>query len=128
MEKLILAGYSSLTITCLMVSILGLSVLYKCHKDKDYGDVFLVSLAISMGAMGQFFMRGWWTLWKDRYISREPSAWMMDHPIVFFCTVLMVASGILFIKALTQESPYGRLWKLCLTVILCVGLMAYLKR
>lgn len=128
MGKLILASYSGLTISSLMVAILGLSVLYKCHKDKDYGNVFYISLAITMGSMGQFILRGWWTIWKDGYMSREPVAWMMNHPIVLFCTLLMIVSGVLLIKALTEDSPYGRLWKLCLTVILCVGLMAYLKK
>ena len=127
MERLILESYKGLTITALMVFILAVTVLLKCHKDEDYGSTFRLSLAISGWMFGEFLMRAWWTVWKSRYISREPSQWMQDHEIVLFSSYLMIGSGIYLIKALTEDSPYGRLWKLCAIVVGCVMMLGMMK-
>lgn len=129
-DKAILAAYSGLTVTALMVTILGLTVLNKCHKDRNYGPTFLMSLAITMTWAAEFVLRGWWTIWKNGYISRDPVSWMMNHEVVFVSICVMMASGLLFIKALTDEypSPQGRMWKICFWVSMCVAMMAFLKR
>lgn len=128
MDKVILAAYSGLTITSLMVSILGFSILYRCYKDRDFGSTFFITLAITMNWGAQFISRSWWTVWKDRYISSETTMWMLDHSIVLWCVIFMILSGLLFIKTLTEDSPYGILWKSCASIIFFVMFLVWVTK
>lgn len=130
MQKEILAAYSGLTVTALMVFILGFSILYKCHKDDNYGSTFWMSVAVTMTWGSEFILRIWWTIWKNAYLSRQPVSWMMDHYIVFWSVIMMIISGLLFIKTLTDQdgSPNPQLWKSCAWVVLCVILMSWVMR
>lgn len=127
MEKTILAAYNGLTCATLAVCILGLTVLAKSYKDGDYHNgkksTFWISVAL-VGWMGaEAVLRGWWSVWKSGYMAREPVSWMLDHPIVLACVTVKIICGILFIKALTEDSPQGRLWKLCAGLVFCVVLL-----
>jgi len=125
MDQIILAAYKCLTITALMATILGLTVLAKCYKEKNFGSTFYFSLALTLGWLGEFLMRAWFTIWKERYISRETSSWMQDHGIVLLSCCLIIASGLLFIKTLTEETRYDIIWVLCSAVSFFVFWMAY---
>lgn len=125
MDQLILAAYKCLTITSLMACILGLTVLAKCYKEQNYGTTFWLSVAVSLGWFGEFLMRAWWTIWKERYISRETSSWMYDHGVVLLACCLMIGSALLFIKTLTENSDYGTMWIVCTLISFFVFWMAY---
>lgn len=128
METAILASSKSLTVTCIMVFTLASSVLYKCYKEGNFTTTFWMALGL-MGFFGaESLLRGWWTAWRTRYMARDASAWMIDHWVVLALSLIMIASGLLLIWSLTDESPYGRLWKLCLFVVLCVFGMSYFGR
>jgi hypothetical protein len=130
MDKAILAASSGLTVTALIVFILGLTVLYKCHEDRNYGSTFWLSGAITALWGAEFILRGWSTIWRDGYMSKKPVAWMLHHEVVLFGQLVLIASGLMFLKILTEEhpSPQGRLWKICAAVVACVIVMGYLKR
>jgi len=125
MEQIILASYKSLAVTALMTFILGFNVLAKCYRERNYGSTFWFSVAICLGWFGEFLMRSWFTVWKERHISRESSSWMQDHGIVLLACCLMIASGLLFIKTLTEDSEYGIIWVICAFVSFTVFWMSY---
>ena len=130
MEKTILAAYNGLTLTALAVCILALTVLAKSYKDGDYyhnKSTFWISVALAGWMGAEFVSRAWWSVWKQGYISREPVSWMMDHPLVLACVTVKIACGILFVKALTEDSPQGRLWKLCAGLVGCVVILGMVK-
>lgn len=127
MGKTILAAYNGLTVTALGVSILALTVLLKSYKDGDYHNgeksTFWIATALTGWMAAECVSRAWWSVWKSGYLSREPVSWMLDHPVVLLCVTVKIACGILLIKALTEDSPHGRLWKLCAGLVGCVVLM-----
>lgn len=128
MEKAILAAYSGLTVTALMITILGLTVLYTCYKENNYNSSFWLTLAITLTWGSEFVLKGWWTIWKNDYISRKPVSWMLDHSTVLIAATVMTFGGLLFIKTLTEDSPQGRIWQVAVGVVICVIMMTYLKR
>ena len=126
MEKTILAAYKGLTCAALSVFILALTVLAKSYRDGDYKSkksTFLFAIALSGWMAAEAVSRAWWSVWKEGYQSREAVAWMIDHPIVLACVTVKIICGILFIKALTEDSPQGRLWKICAGLVFCVVLL-----
>jgi len=125
MDQIILAAYKSLTITSLMACILGVTVLAKCYKENNFGTTFWFSMAITIGWFGEFLMRSWWTVWKERYLSRETSSWMYDHGIVLLASCLLILSGLLFIKTLTEDSKYDNVWIICTLVSFVTFWMSY---
>jgi H+/Cl- antiporter ClcA len=125
MDQIILAAYKSLTVTALMAFTLGLTVLVKCYKENSFGSTFWFCIALTLGWFGEFLMRAWFTIWKERNISRESSAWMQDHGIVLLSCCLIIASGLLFIKTLTEDSQYGMVWILCTGVSFFAFWMSY---
>lgn len=128
MDKWILAAYSGLTVSALMVSILGMTVLAKCVKDREFGTTFVMAFGFTLWSGFQFIDRGWWTVWKNSYISRKPSAWMLNHEMALINPLMMIAGMLCVILSLTQDSPNKRIFNICLSVILCVIFMTYLKR
>lgn len=126
MGKIILAGYSGWAICGLMVFVLSFSVLYKCHKDKNYGSTFWLSLALTGTWIQQFSNMTWWTVWKSRHLSNQTTLWMLDHSFVLWNICLIIFSGLLFIKVLTQDSKYGDIWKLCSIVVFGVIAIVWL--
>lgn len=128
MDKWILAAYSGLTVAALMVCILGLTVLVRCVKDRDYGTTFFMSLGFTLWSGFQFIDRGWWTVWKNGHISRKPVSWMLNHEMALLNPLMMIAGMLCVILSLTQDSPNKRIFNICASVILCVIFMAYLKR
>lgn len=132
MEKLILAAYSGLTCAALSVFILALTVLAKSYKDGDYlhkskKHTFWIAVALTGWMGAEAVSRAWWSVWKSGYISREPVSWMLDHPVVLLCVTVKIVCGILFIKALTEDSPQGRLWKVCAGLVFCVVLLGVME-
>lgn len=128
MDKWILAAYSGLTVSALMVCILGLTVLAKCIKDKDFGTTFIMSVGFTLWAGFQFIDRGWWTVWKNGYISRKSVSWMLNHEMALINPLMMITGMLCVILSLTQDSPNKRIFNICVGVVLCVIFMAYLKR
>jgi hypothetical protein len=133
MEKEILGAYSALFAVCVCLFTLGLTILYRSYKDGDYltpekKTTFWLALGIAGFFGSESILRGWWTVWKSGYLSRRAVSWMYDHELVFYTTCVMIISGILLIKSLTEDSPYGRIWQLCAGVVLCIGIMGYLKK
>lgn len=130
MGKTILAAYNGLTVADLAVCILALTVLIKSYRDGDYyhrKSTFWIAVALTGWMGAETVLRAWWSVWKQGYMSREPVAWMMDHPVVLVCVTVKIACGILFIKALTEDSPQGRLWKLCAGLVGCVVFLGVVK-
>lgn len=127
MGKTILAVSSGLTVTALMVFILGLTVLHKCYRERNYGYTFWIAISITLFWGAEFVLRFWSTLWREGYLSKEPVAWMLNHGTILWAQLAMILSGILFIKTLTEDSPQGRLWQIGASVILCVIGLSYLK-
>lgn len=130
MEKIILAAYSGLTCASFAVFILALSVLVKSYKDGDYiyqKSTFWISVALTGWMGAETVSRAWWSVWKSGYLSREPVSWMIDHPVVLACVTAKIVCGIVFIKALTEDSPQGRLWKLCAGLVCCVVLLGVIR-
>jgi hypothetical protein len=131
MDRMILAAYNGLTCAALAVCILALTVLVKSYKDGDYyypqkKSTFWIAVALTGWMGAECISRAWWSIWKSGYISREPVSWMLDHPIVLACVTVKIGCGILFVKALTEDSPQGRLWKICAGLIGCVVILGVL--
>ena len=132
MEQTILAAYNGLTCAALAVCILAITVLMKSYKDGDYyhpdkKSTFWIGVGLTGWMGAEALNRAWWSVWKKGYISREPVAWMMDHPVVLACVTVKIICGIILVKALTEDSPQGRLWKICAGLIGCVVLMGMVK-
>jgi len=128
---MILAAYNGLTCAALAVCILALTVLVKSYKDGDYyypqkKSTFWIAVALTGWMGAECISRAWWSIWKSGYISREPVSWMLDHPIVLACVTVKIGCGILFVKALTEDSPQGRLWKICAGLVGCVVILGVL--
>lgn len=127
MAQTILAAYNGLTCAALAVFILALTVLIRSYKDGDYRNGKKSTFWIAVGLTGwmgaEAVSRAWWASWKQGYISRDAVSWMLDHPIVLACVTVKIICGIILVKALTEDSPQGRLWKLCAGLIGCVVLM-----
>lgn len=128
MDRWILAAYSGLTVSALMVCMLGITILLKCVKDRDFHTTALLSLGFTLWSGFQFVDRGWWTIWKNYYISKKPSTWMLNHEMALINPVMMIVGMMMVILALTHDSPNKRIFNICLSVVLCVIFMAYLKR
>lgn len=131
MERLILALYKGLTCAALSVLILASSVLVKSYQDGDYSNpakksTFWIAVALTGWMAAEFVSRAWWSVWKSGHISHDAVAWMINHPVVLACVTVKIICGILFVKALTDDSPQGRLWKLCAGLIFCVVLLGAL--
>ncbi len=125
MGKTILAAYNGLTCAALAVALLAFTVLVRSYQDGDHlnpqkKSTFSIALALTGWMIAEFISRAWWSSWKSGYIAREPVSWMIDHPVVLACVTLKIICGIMFIKALTEDSPQGRLWKICAGLIVCV--------
>jgi len=127
MEKTILAAYSSLTVVSALLSILAFTVLVRCHKPGDYGSTLKMALGLFFMSFFQFIDRAWWTVWKDRYISRDSSAWMLDHAIPMLAPLAMTGGALLVIMALTEDSPHKRVFNLCFGGVLCVFFLSWMK-
>lgn len=132
MDKAILAAYSGLTATCVLIFILGLTILYRSYIDgswqnPDKKSTFYLALSIVGWFGAESILRGWWTVWKSSYMSRDAVSWMYDHTVVLCAVCVMIGSGILFIKSLTDDSPHGRLWILCAGVIFSVIFLGYVR-
>lgn len=131
MDKEILGAYSALFIACACLFILGLTILYRSYLDKDYRknkSTFEMCLGLTTYFGAESILRGWWVYWKSGYLSRDAISWMYDHELVFYTNCVKILSVVLIIKALTEDSPYGRLWQTCAFVIFCVGVMGWLKK
>lgn len=129
MERLILAAYNGLTCASLAVFILALTVLVKSYKDSDHiheKSTFWIAAALTGWMAAETAFRAWWSVWRSGYLSREPVSWMLDHPIVLLFVTVKIVCGIIFVKALTGDSPHGRLWKLCAGLIGCVVILGML--
>lgn len=131
MEKAILAAYNGLACAAFAVFILAVTVLVKSYKDgdlwhRDKKATFWIAVALTGWMAAECLSRLWWSAWKSAYLSREPVSWMMDHPIVLACVTVKIVCGILFVKALTEDSPQGRLWKICAGLIGCVVILGML--
>ena len=132
MDRMILAAYNGLTCAAFAVTVLALTVLVKSYKDGDYHYVekkptFWTATALTGWMGSECISRAWWAAWKTGYMARDSVSWMLDHPIVLVCVTVKIMCGILFIKALTEDSPQGRLWKLCAGLIGCVVLMGIIR-
>lgn len=131
MQKEILGAYNALFTACAFLFILGLTILRKSYADGDYKQnksTFEMCLGLTAYFGAEFILRGWWAYWKSGYLARDAVSWMYDHQLVFYTNCVKILSVVLIIKALTEDSPYGRLWQTCAFVIFCVGVMGYLKK
>ncbi len=122
MEKAILGAYSALTIADFLLFILALTVLAKCINQQSFNGTFKMSIGLALWSGCQAIDRAWWTVWKSRYIAREPSAWMYDQIIPFIAPICMTAGILLVILSLTEDSPYRRFFGICCGSVLCVFL------
>lgn len=131
MEKEILGAYNALFAGCAFLFILGLTILRKSYVDGDYiknKSTFEMCLGLTTYFGSESFLRGWWACWKSGYLSRDAISWMYDHELVFYMNCVKILSVILIIKALTEDSPYGRMWQICAGVVCFVGIMGWLKK
>lgn len=119
MEKAILGAYSALTVADFLLFILALSVLAKCVNQQSFNGTFKMAVGLALWSGFQFLDRAWWTIWKSRYISREPSAWMYNHEVAFFAPIFMTGGILLVILSLTEDSPYRRFFGVCCGAIFC---------
>lgn len=128
MDKLeILAAYNAeFTVLGMAVIFFGL-IAYNRIMTHNISWIVELSCGLFLVFLSEFIRRGWWAVWKDGYNSFDAVSWMMNHPIVWATSLIMIGGVCLTIKSLSRSANGGRYWIATLFCGMFIYILTILK-